>query len=127
MDWDVGRASEGEEQDGSRGAIGNPEPRDTSEQRKHDILRQRVAVLDLRPFAFGRERPVRRGSAEGGVTARIGCALLAAGASRRLGSPKQLWLHDGVPLVFSMTGIANSPIISTSLPPTGNGNCHTNE
>jgi CTP:molybdopterin cytidylyltransferase MocA len=33
------------------------------------------------------------------VSARVACAILAAGASRRLGRPKQLVLHRGRPLV----------------------------
>ncbi|HEY3668378.1 MAG TPA: nucleotidyltransferase family protein [Polyangiaceae bacterium] len=33
------------------------------------------------------------------MTAQVGCAILAAGASRRLGQPKQLLLHRGQPLV----------------------------
>src|SRR3954471_18837758 len=33
------------------------------------------------------------------MSARVGCAILAAGASTRLGYPKQLALHRGVPLV----------------------------
>ncbi|MGZ8411609.1 MAG: nucleotidyltransferase family protein [Gemmatirosa sp.] len=33
------------------------------------------------------------------VTARIGAVVLAAGASTRLGSPKQLLVHEGEPLV----------------------------
>jgi molybdenum cofactor cytidylyltransferase len=33
------------------------------------------------------------------MSARVGCAILAAGASRRLGQPKQLLLHHGQPLV----------------------------
>jgi CTP:molybdopterin cytidylyltransferase MocA len=33
------------------------------------------------------------------MTARVACAVLAAGASRRLGPPKQLALHRGEPLV----------------------------
>ncbi|HEY0468684.1 MAG TPA: NTP transferase domain-containing protein [Polyangiaceae bacterium] len=33
------------------------------------------------------------------MSARIACAVLAAGASRRLGHPKQLTLHRGEPLV----------------------------
>ncbi len=33
------------------------------------------------------------------MSRRVGCAVLAAGASRRLGYPKQLALHRGVPLV----------------------------
>jgi molybdenum cofactor cytidylyltransferase len=32
------------------------------------------------------------------MTSRVGCAVLAAGASRRLGYPKQLASHRGVPL-----------------------------
>ncbi len=33
------------------------------------------------------------------MSARVACAILAAGASRRLGHPKQLLLHGGTPLV----------------------------
>ncbi|HEY4104081.1 MAG TPA: nucleotidyltransferase family protein [Polyangiaceae bacterium] len=33
------------------------------------------------------------------MSANVGCAILAAGASRRLGRPKQLVIHRGAPLV----------------------------
>jgi molybdenum cofactor cytidylyltransferase len=50
------------------------------------------------------------------VSARVGCAVLAAGASRRLGAPKQLALHRGMPLVrWAALCATRSPATETAV------------